>query len=386
MVSSTDRGHGSIEPNRQWRITAVISSLGCGGAERTLLWLSGALAGRGHVVTLVTTDPSTTDFYRVPEGVSRLRAPLDAHLSCRWYDITGQKRRLAALRGALLGTEPDVVLTFLDTLNVNVLLALWGGSVPVIVSERTDPRAHKIGMRWSWLRRLCYPRAAGVVVLTQSVAEWADRIWPPWRVKVIPNPVVPPMRSLGNGSEPKVKKTVIAIGRLHRAKGYDLLLRAFACIAPDAPDWELVIVGDGAERDALVRLAESLGIASRVRFAGLANEPLAARGSDTLFVLSSRYEGFPNALAEAMAIGLPVISFDCPSGPREIIRHGIDGLLVPAEDVAALAETMRRLMHDGAERARLAARAPEVLQRFSPDVIIHSWERLIGEVMQEAVA
>jgi GalNAc-alpha-(1->4)-GalNAc-alpha-(1->3)-diNAcBac-PP-undecaprenol alpha-1,4-N-acetyl-D-galactosaminyltransferase len=386
MVSSTDRGQGGAEPSRQWRITAAISSLGCGGAERTLLWLSGALAERGHVVTLLTTDPLTTDFYRVPAGVSRLRAPLDAHLSCRWYDLSSQRRRLAALRGALLGTAPDVVLTFLDTLNVSVLLALRGESVPVIVSERTDPRAHEIGMRWSWLRRLCYPRAARVVVLTQSVAEWAGRIWPPWRVQVIPNPVVPPVRSLGHEGKPQAKKTVIAIGRLHRAKGYDLLLQAFAHIAADVPEWELVIVGDGAERADLARLAESLGVATRVRFAGLVTEPLAVRGADTLFVLSSRYEGFPNALAEAMAIGLPVISFDCPSGPREIIRHNIDGLLVPAEDVTALAAAMRRLLNDGAERARLAARAPEVLQRFSPDVIIQSWERLIGEVMQEAVA
>lgn len=385
MESPTGRSHASTQTNRRWRITAVIGSLGCGGAERMLTWLSGALAERGHIVTLLTTDPFTSDFFRVPEGVSRLRAPREAHQSCRWYDISGQRRRIAALRSTLIGTQPDVVLTFLDTLNVSVLLARWGEALPVIVSERTDPRAHEIGLRWSWLRRLCYPRAARVVVLTRSVAEWAGRIWPPWRVEVIPNPVVPPVRSRGHESGPEAGKTLISIGRLHRAKGYDLLLRAFACIAADVPDWDLVIVGDGEERAALLGLAESLGVASRVRFAGLLAEPLAVRGKDTLFVLPSRYEGFPNALAEAMAIGLPVISFDCPSGPREIIRDGIDGLLVPAEDITALAETMRRLMHDGAERARLAARAPEVLQRFSPEVIIQNWERLIGEVMQEAV-
>jgi glycosyltransferase involved in cell wall biosynthesis len=368
---------------RPVRITSVIGSLGGGGAERNMVRLSGAMAERGHEVTLLTTDPDTRDVYEVPAAVRRVRADPASHLSCRWFDLACQRRRRAALRRSLLATQPDLVLTFLDTVNIGVLLALWADDVPVIVSERTDPRHHSIGPRWSLLRWLAYPRAARVVMLAEESMEWAARFWPRWCIESIANPVFPAQRAAG-AARRSAGHVVLGVGRLQSEKGFDLLIRAFASLADQFPDWQLVIFGEGPERNALTDLAHSLGVASRIRLAGPTSDPFVGVGNEDLFVFSSRYEGFGMALAEAMAAGMPVVSFDCPSGPGRIVRHDIDGLLVPPEDVRALAGAMHRLMADPAARARLAARAPEVTERYSPTHIFDRWDRLIRDVLENA--
>jgi GalNAc-alpha-(1->4)-GalNAc-alpha-(1->3)-diNAcBac-PP-undecaprenol alpha-1,4-N-acetyl-D-galactosaminyltransferase len=366
------------------RITTVIGSLGSGGAERNLLRLSAALSGRGYRVTLVTTDPAVEDFYEVPASVLRVRAHPDAHLSCRWFDVRGQARRRAALRSCLLQTRPDLVISFLDTVNVAVLLALWRERVPVIVSERIDPRFHSVGLRWAVLRGLTYPRASRVVLQTADVLPWARRQWPRWKAESIPNPVVLRRPAAASPVRASASRTVISLGRLQPQKGFDLLVRAFAAVAGEFPRWDLTIVGEGPEQPALHQLAGTLGVAERVHLTGVVKDPATVLAGGDLFVFASRYEGFPNALAEAMSIGMPVISFDCPSGPRELIRHDVDGLLVPPQDVGALAHAMRRLMADDRERARLAARAPEVVERFDAEAIFDRWKRLAEDVLREA--
>jgi len=365
------------------RITAVISSLGLGGAQRVIVRLCDSLAQRGHSVTLLTTDPLTVDFFQVPDSVVRVRAHPDSHLSSRWYDIRRQAVRVSALRRCLVETQPDAVVSFIDTTNVSVLLALIGQNIPVIVSERSDPRWHSIGFRWSVLRKLTYPRARRVVFLTEELGKWGRSRWPRWRADVIPNPVMP---DAGQGRNAKLRadrRTVLGMGRLDSKKRFDMLVRAFSLNAGECPDWDLEIVGDGPDRQRLLALIQELGISDRVRLPGPEKQSFLAFERCDLFVLASEYEGFPNALAEAMAAGLPVISFDCPSGPKEIVRHEVDGLLVPPLNVDALAAAMGRLMSNPAERSRLASRAPEVVDRFSPKRIFDRWDRLIHEVIEE---
>jgi glycosyltransferase involved in cell wall biosynthesis len=168
------------------------------------------------------------------------------------------------------------------------------------------------------------------------------------------------------------------MGRLNPQKGFDLLLQAFARCAEKHADWSLMILGEGDERPRLEAMASDLGIKDRVTMPGLVKDPLRIlRGTD-LFVLSSRYEGFPMALVEAMACKLPVISTDCPSGPRDIVRDGVNAILVPPNDVNALAGAMDRLMANQAERQRLGANAVQVIERFSVEKVMNIWDNLLS--------
>jgi len=176
------------------------------------------------------------------------------------------------------------------------------------------------------------------------------------------------------------KRVIVGMGRLVPQKGFDLLLDAFARIFQRHPQWSVEIIGGGPLKQELEKRAEDLKISGKVHFAGEISNPFPALSQADLFVFSSRFEGFGLALCEAMACGLPVVSFDCASGPGDIVRHGVDGILVPPQDVEALATAMDRLMSDVAERERLASRAPEVLVRFSRDRILTLWQQLFDDL------
>ncbi len=361
-------------------LTLVISSLGVGGAERVLSMMANHWAYAGRSVTILSYEEgSEPPFYclrpdvkHVPLGVARctgtIRAAALANVS-----------RIRRLRRAISESEPHCIISFMDSVNVTTLIATAGLRLPVIVSERSYPPLVDIPKIWGFLRRLTYPLADAVVVQTESTRNWFSK-GVRRKTVVIPNPV---RCSDGALEDPSTvdegPKRVISIGRMTQPKRFDLLIRAFASVA-ESHECELTIVGDGPDRQSLERLSDDLGVRGRVHFTGLVKDPRPLLRAADVFVLPSEFEGFPNALLEAMACGLAVISFDCPVGPRAIITDGVDGILLGSQTVESLAGALDRLLRDDAERKRLAKRALDVNERFSMDRVMKAWDDLISDV------
>lgn len=366
------------------KLALVISSLAAGGAERVLCTLANSFAERGHKVTMLTDASMALDHYRLSARVQRITFDLQSDSAGIQDKVLRNLSRIKRLRSALLTTAPDAVLAFGDTVNTRTVLSCLGTGIPVVVSERTDPRQHVLPWPWRLLRLLLYPFAARVVVQTEPVAQWARGVVPSRRVHVIPNPVRPlpplaPRPSILGG-----RRFVIAVGRLGVEKGFDMLLRAFARADLSQFEWQLVILGEGPERLTLQGQIDSLGLRDCVLMPGAVLEPQQWLQHADFFVLSSRFEGFPNALLEAMQCGLSAVAFSCPSGPGEIIQHEHTGLLVPPGDIDALAGAICRLGIDPHLRHRLgAAGAQDVARRFNLDRISALWEDLLSSVMSK---
>ena len=357
------------------RITLVISSLRGGGAERVMSIMANHWAACGWRVTLLTYDDGReAPAYGLHAAVDHRHLGIERPSSGIVEAVGNNLKRLPVIRRAIRDSTPDTIVSFLDVVNVKTILATFGLGIPVIVSERIDPSYHRIGAAWRALRRWSYRYAAFVVALTPD----ALRYFPGSirrRGRVIPNPVsVPVDASLARAGGRK--NNVVAMGRLVHQKGFDRLIAAFSMVAANHPGWSLTIWGEGDDRQTLERLRDRLDLQGRVSLPGWTPDPFTEMREAGLFVMSSRYEGFPNVLCEAMACGVPVLSFDCP-GPRHIVRDGIDGVLVPSGDVNKLAEAMDRLMADQAERERLAAKGIEGAKRFGKDKVMGMWERLI---------
>ena len=362
-------------------LTLVISSLRGGGSERVISLMANWWAARGRAVTVLTMDQGgSPPFYPLHEKVRHRALGTAGHSANAAAGAANNLRRVAALRRAIKDSRPDAVISFLDRTNILTLLATRGLGVPVVVSERNDPAHNDIGRMWRFLRlrELTYPRAAAVVVQTRGVtARYGPAIR--GRIQVIPNPV-PPAPPAPEGAGPALRRpALLAVGSLHPQKGFDLLLAAFASLSRRHPDWSLTILGDGPLRAPLLQTGKGLG--GRFQMPGrVRNVHDFYRGGD-IFVLSSRWEGFPNVLCEALAAGLPAVAADCPFGPAEILRPGIDGLLFPAGDAAALEAALDRLMGDHSLRAALAGRAPEVVQRFSLERVMGLWDQCLDQAL-----
>jgi glycosyltransferase involved in cell wall biosynthesis len=360
-------------------IVLVAPGLSAGGTERIVSLMANWWAALGHHVSLVTLDgPEAPPFFPLDPRIALVRLGVTGQTTGAWQKLKENTRRIRVLRAAL-SARPGFLVSFIDVTNVLVLLATLTDRRRPIVAERTDPAMAPLPPAWRVLRRWLYPRAAAVVVQTDRARLHLDEAVG-CRSVVVPNPVVPlPVAGSprgGDGDGPHI----IALGRFTPEKGFDLLLRAFAIVASRHPDVRLRIAGDGPLRKDLEQLAGDLEVAGRVDWLGQRHDVGHLLSSGDIYVLPSRFEGFPNALCEAMAAGAPVVAYDCPSGPGEIVRQGIDGLLVPAGDVDGLASAMESLLLDPAQRRRLAAAARAIVRRLSPELVMSRWERvLLGE-------
>lgn len=369
------------------KVLFMVSSMSSGGAERVAANLANAWAlGGKHVTLLVTYSGRGDCFYPLLPAVD-LRYLADETSISKRRGLAYASRFLA-LRRLISEESPDVVVSFLTNVNVAVLLATRGLQLPVIVCERTYPPQFPLNGLWVRLRRWTYPLASRVAMLTSEGLDWLKREIPRARGVVMPNPVPYPL--LVNTPEllPAAwvaddRRLLLAVGRMSEEKGFSNLIEAFATLAGQHPQWDMVILGDGPLRASLLQQIQTKGLSGRVLMPGRAGNVGAWYERADLYVMSSRVEGFPNTLGEAMAHGCAAVSFDCDTGPRDLIRHDVDGLLVPPGDVAALAQSLRRLMQDDVLREQMAVRALEVRNRYSMKRVLGLWDELFANVCQQ---
>jgi glycosyltransferase involved in cell wall biosynthesis len=340
-----------------------------GGTERAQANLANALSMHGQSISIwsLYQQRDSTGFQLssdVKVSYGR-RRPLPYFLDYPWL--------MCMFAIYVIWNRPSWIVCTDTNRLIIALLAVFVPGVRLAVWEHYA-LSHSITKRRGRIaRQLAAALAARIVTLTERDKElYCELYAPAGKVMTVPNIVSCPVNSLQTR-----KKEVIAVGRLNHQKGFDLLLDAWSIAARRVPDWNLRIVGDGEMRDQLLRQAHTLGIERRTTFAPYAENPFPLYSECGIFVLSSRFEGLPFVLIEAMMCGAPCVSFDCPNGPRELIGHGINGLLVPAEDVSALGETIVALAEKPACRLRIGVAAQGIADRFSEDRIVAMWQKQV---------
>jgi len=362
------------------RLLIYIHSLENGGAERVVANLANYWASRGWAVTVVTVAPQARDFYVLDAGVGRRCLDLAGQGGGLFAGIVRTARRARALRRVLREVQPAVALSAMHTANVVLALAARGlPGLRTVGSEHNFPPKAPMGVVWETLRRHAYGHLHAVVALTHECAHWLERHSHARRVLVIPNPVVWPLSQHAPQVSPATscapgRQILLGVGRLSDEKNFAALIAIFARLAPLHPAWDLVILGEGAQRAALSAQVHAGGLGQRVFLPGSVGNMGDWYARASLYAMSSHFEGFPNTLVEAMAYGLPAVSFDCDTGPRDIIRHGIDGVLVAPGDIDGMASALDTLMHDSRARARFAQCAVDARERFSIEKISRIWE------------
>lgn len=386
---SVNTGLGYLKEN-SLHILIYLHSLSSGGAERVVSGLANYWIEHGQSVTVVTNAVASRDFYELHPDVRRVALGLDRPSGGLLDAVYYNWQRLNALRTVVRERRPDVAVGMMSSASCTLFLASLGTTVPVVGCMRTYPPREPIGRAWQWARNTLFPRFDAIVVQTERSADWVQSACAPRKVAVIPNmvnfplhPTLPHVSVPHCGEQANRDRLLLAVGRLGPEKGFDRLIEAFAQLAPSFPDWRLCILGEGSERRSLERLTARLGLAQRISMPGTVGNVGDWYEAADLYVLTSIFEGFPNSLLEAMAYGLPVVSVDCDTGPRDILRGDVDGILVPPNDATALVIALQRLMDDEQLRAAYAAKAVDVRQRFSIQNIMRQWQALLESIIMD---
>lgn len=355
-----------------------------GGAERVLADVASGLAARGHDVTVLSYDaPGGESFYALHDRVRRIELGIGSTTATA--TVAETLRRMAALRRHARRTGPDVVIGFMHSMFLPLGAALLGTGLPVVASEHIVP-AH---YRERPLQAALLLTAPLLTRRITTVSPQARDQYPRWLRRTMV-PISNPISVSAEGRAEVAgrdgqRKILLTVGRLDPQKDQEVLIRAFAAIAAEVPDWDLRIIGSGPLHDHLAAVAAELGLTpDRVQLPGSVKGIGAEYLRAQLFAMPSRYESFGLTTAEALAHGLPVVGFaDCP-GTNLLVRPEVDGLLVEAESdrCGAYAEALLRLMTDTEGRCRMAASAGVVPPGPRLDDVLDAWEALFAEVVR----
>jgi len=359
------------------KVVFYIGAMVLGGAEKVINNLATYFCNRKVEVVLVNDfEPDSSVFhYDVDARVKRLYLQKQKEGNAIIRNIS----RLQKLRKIIKEERPDLVLSFLGPPNIRMLLSTIGVSVKKVVSVRNDPnREYGTKKSQKILANLIFRLADGVVFQTRGAQRYFAKSIQE-KSEIIYNPVADVFFNTDYIGD---EKNIISIGRLEPQKNNALLIKAFSQISDEYPENKLVFYGSGSQLGDLHKLSKDLNISSKIIFAGDTKNVPEALKHCSLFVLSSDYEGLPNALMEAMAVGVPCISTDCPSGgPKELIENGKDGILIDVGSLHELTEALTLLMNDKEKCLKLGEKARIKALKFRPEEIYSQWYDFFKKVI-----
>lgn len=350
-----------------------------GGAERVLVDIASGLADMGHDVIVLSFDQSDgQSFYPLSEKAERICLGI-GNVNCS-STVKEVVERTIAIRKQILKLQPDAVVAFMHSSFVPVSFAMVGTGIPVIASEHIVPAHYKTRRLEYFLLILSSFFTKKITVLSQQVLQ----DYPPIlhsKMVVMENPVRSANKCVNYSNESNTHKTILNVGRLTDQKDQRTLIKAFALLANEYPDWSVKIVGEGELLTELKALVKSVGLEKRIELTGSTAAIEREYLHSHIFALPSFYESFGLATAEAMAHGLPVIGFKSCAGTNELIVNNKNGLLIEGQNrIEAFSEGLSKMMANATLRKRLGSVGPESIKPFNPQNIVNKWCKLISSV------
>lgn len=350
------------------KICIVTRALINGGAERVIAQLANYFVKNGIDCSVITIDVAAVAY--------ELDTRIDVVAIGKKADNKVKDRfsRYAEVRKKIIQYKPDVVLSMPEDIGIYVILALIGSKIPVYVSERNNPWVMPDVKITRLLRSIAYPFAEGIIFQTDMAKSFFSKNIQKKGV-VLPNPV--DIARIPEPHKGKRQKVLVAVGRLERQKNFPMLIKAFSKFYRKEKNFKLVIYGEGRERTNLEILIKELGLDGVVLLPGRNKDVLNVINDASAFILSSDYEGMPNALIEAMCMGMPVISTDCPSGgPRELIENQKNGILIPVGDEDALVDALYSII-DSNMAEKMSNNSSKLRHSLTSVRIFENWEKYL---------
>lgn len=353
-------------------IAFISYSLASGGAERVLTTLANEFCDTYNVVLISLT--SGNSFYPLDDRITYRECSLQTENGAGFFSrLREYNRVLKAIKSIIKEYNVALSIGFLTVVNIFTILAAQQTKTKSIISERNNPLVSNPGQLWKFLRKLTYKKAHCLIVQTKANAEFFSKLIPQNRIKVVHNPIAPIL------SEKRIKPriahseySILSVGRLDRNKSQDVLLKAFANIPNTS--WRIQLVGNGILNEEYKSLAKNLGIADKVEFLGNQTKIWEFYNRATIFAFTSKSEGFPNALIEALYFGLPSISTNCPHGPSELISDGENGFLIAVDNQKELEQKLIRLMKDTELRNTFSENAYLNSKKYEVSEVKNSWQ------------
>ena len=363
------------------KIMILLPANVAGGAERVLVSLANAFAEKGIKVYFLTFD-SSSNFYRLNDEVNLIRLQTDTDgWSLKRKLLLGiflESKRFLRIRKIMKKYRPDIVLSFMFMTNIIGIMASKSLKIPFVISERNDPN------HYSFLKRLImrffYAKADGFICQSERMKKDSKRRYGIENIEVIPNPLT--KNQIGRYIKSK-NKYIISVGRLIPQKNHELLIRAFAFIADLFPEYNLYIYGEGPLREKLEKIVSTEKMSRRIFLPGVESNVMVKHSDASLFVMSSNFEGYPNALAEAMASGIPSICTDFDSGSaRDLINDKKNGLLIPCNDLNSLVKALKYALTHEDKMRKMSLKALNLYDSTNIDTVSNAWLEYFERIVE----